>query len=158
MCEAHKFAPVPKKTVSFPAWLTLPQNNYIWQGKNPGEKRQTSSGLGGCGSVKHANTCLPLSTWIAPLTSLEKQACSCQGLQEDCVLMSSCRLPFQLLFFFFPPPFVEKDAKQECACRVGELRWLRATKHQCVTQTLKKHTHRCFWRGNQQHSDSCPQA
>lgn len=21
-----------------------------------------------------------------------------------------------------PPPFVEKDAKQECACRVGELR------------------------------------
>lgn len=24
--------------------------------------------------------------------------------------------------FFLPPPFDEKDAKQECACRVGELR------------------------------------
>lgn len=33
-----------------------------------------------------------------------------------------------------------------------------ATKHNHVTQTLKKHTHRCFWKGNQQRSDSCPQA
>lgn len=100
MCKAHRFAPVPKKIVTFPAWLTLPQNTYIWQGKSPGDERQTSSGLGGTSAVKHASTCSPLSTWVAPLTSLWKQACSCQGLQEDCVLVSSCRQLFQLLLFF----------------------------------------------------------
>lgn len=145
------------------AWQLFPINIMSEQvcltsEEHRGKKtKPPSSWLGGSGSAKHTHTCLPLNTWAASLTSLEKWARSCQGLQEHCALASSCKQPFQLPFPT-PSPFLEKDAKQECACRAGDLQWLRATKHHCVTQTLKKHTHRCFWRGNQQHSDSCPQA
>lgn len=56
------------------------------------------------------------------MASLEKQACSCPGLQAGRASVSgSCRQPSQPLFIFLFPSFLHKDAKQERACRVGDL-------------------------------------
>lgn len=142
MCKAPRFAPAPTKPSSFPIWSILLQNKYIWQGKKPGGKRQTSSRLGRSSLVKHTNTCLPSSTWLSQWTSWENQACLHQGLQKDYVWVLSCRQSFQLWFWFFSCLFVEKDTKQEraCAFRVGEHRWQHYKAPLCYSHLKKTHT------------------
>lgn len=101
-----------------------------------------SSRPGRSSLIKHTNTCLSLSTWLAQQSSLEKQASLHLGLQKGCVLVLSCRQIFQLWVWAFSCLFIEKDTKKERACAfgVGEHWWQHYKAPLCYSHLKKTHT------------------